>query len=96
MGNLIGFCYSLFQKGVSDLFIGRRYKLKHILDFAVQNGTNSCKHVRIKTGDIVLAIIIYLRPLHFCFMAQLVFADSCLFYQLVELNFYSSVFVRCI
>ncbi len=55
-------------------------KFRQITDSAMQDSAKAGEHVNIQPGNVVSAIVVELRSLHFCTPAQFVFTDSSFFY----------------
>ena len=75
------------------IFIGGD-EFNKVLNFAVHNRADSCKNIGVKPRDFVFAIVVYLRSLHFCFVASFVFAHARFLEKLVKLYPYFSIFVH--
>ena len=68
----------------------RRNKLQKIADIAFQHCAKTRKHVDVQAGDPVVAVVVQLCPLHLSPLAELVFADPLLFYDLSQVDFHSA------
>jgi hypothetical protein len=72
----------------------RGHKFQKVLDFAIQDGTDSGKHINIQTRNLVVAIMIDLGSLHLSPVAELILADAGFLNQFVEFDANGTVFLH--
>lgn len=68
------------------IFHGGRLVLQQVAYAAVEYGAEAGQDIDIQAGYGIAAVIVDLRPLHFCAVAQLVFAEAGLFDELVQFD----------
>lgn len=69
-------------------------EFQQVFDFAIQNSTNSGQNIDIQPGNVVVTVVVDLGALHFCTVAELVFADAGLFDQRIQFDVNGSVFLH--
>ena len=81
-----------FPEATFLFFFLRWDEFQKIADLTVQYRTDTGKYVYVQTGNVVVAVVVNLGALHFCFVAQLVFTDTCFLDQLIQFDANCSVF----
>lgn len=74
--------------GVLPALFIRRDELKQVTYFTFKNGTYPCQNVSVQPCYVIVAVVVYLRPLHFRTMAQFIFTQSGLLEKFIQLNYY--------
>ena len=94
MGNPLLFFlfYVISNQSIVVILCGN--KLQKILYLTIEDRTYSRKNIYIQPCYIIVAIVVYLRTLHFRSVAKLIFTYALFLDKFIKLDFYFSVFIH--